>query len=88
MAHVFGDLLRQNFRCGRMPTSRANAVRARGPQCKAVSGILGIGEHIGGGLVDGHRTGVGGGVGLLLTDMKLQGLKFIFRHCYLLLLIY
>lgn len=21
MAHVFGDLLRQNFRCGRMPTS-------------------------------------------------------------------
>ncbi len=30
MAHVFGDLLRQNFRCGRMPNSRANAVRARG----------------------------------------------------------
>ena len=24
----------------------------------------------------GHRTGIGGGVGLLLTDMKLQGLKF------------
>ena len=22
MAHVFGDLLRQNFRCGRMPNSR------------------------------------------------------------------
>ena len=30
MAHVFGDLLRQKFRCGRMPNSRANAVRARG----------------------------------------------------------
>ena len=30
MAHVFGNLLRQNFRYGRMPTSRANAVRARG----------------------------------------------------------
>ena len=30
MAHVFGNLLRQNFRCGRMPNSRANAVRARG----------------------------------------------------------
>ena len=30
MAHVFGDLLRQNFRCGRMPISRAAAVRARG----------------------------------------------------------
>ena len=30
MAHVFGDLLRQNFRCGRMPNPRANAVRARG----------------------------------------------------------
>ena len=22
MAHVFGSLLRQNFRCGRMPNSR------------------------------------------------------------------
>lgn len=30
MAHVFGNLLRQNFRCGRMPNSRANAVWARG----------------------------------------------------------
>ncbi len=30
MAHVFGSLLRQNFRYGRMPISRAAAVRARG----------------------------------------------------------
>ena len=30
MAHDFGSLLRQNFRCGRMPNSRAVAVRARG----------------------------------------------------------
>ena len=30
MAHVFGDLLRQNFRCVRMPNSLTNAVRARG----------------------------------------------------------
>lgn len=35
MAHVFGDLLRQNFRCGRMPNSRANAVRAREMLCTA-----------------------------------------------------
>ena len=57
-------------------------------QTEAVCGVLAVAEHIGRGLVDGHRTGIGGGVGLLLTDMKLQGLKFIFRHCYLPLLIY
>ena len=26
MAHVFGSLLRQNFRCGRMPNSRVENV--------------------------------------------------------------
>ena len=57
-------------------------------QTKAVCGVLAVAEHIRRGLVDGHRTGIGGGVGLLLTDMKLQGLKFIFRHCYLPLFIY
>ena len=57
-------------------------------QTEAVCGVLAVAEHIGRGLVDGHRTGIGGGVGLLLTDMKLQGLKFIFRHCYLPLFIY
>lgn len=35
MAHVFGDLLRQNFRCGRMPNSRANAVRRGAMLCTA-----------------------------------------------------
>ena len=56
-----------------------------------ISGLrraLAVAEHIRRGLVDGHRTGIGGGVGLLLTDMKLQGLKFIFRHCYLPFFIY
>ena len=57
-------------------------------QTKAVCGVLAVAEYIRRGLVDGHRTGIGGGVGLLLTDMKLQGLKFIFRHCYLPLFIY
>jgi hypothetical protein len=57
-------------------------------QTETVGGVLAVAEHIGRGLVDGHRTGIGGGVGLLLTDMKLQGLKFIFRHCYLPLSIY
>ena len=51
---------------------------ALGPQGKAVSGILGIGEHIGGGLVDGHRTGIGDGIGLLLADVQLKGLKMQF----------
>ena len=53
---------------------------ALGPQGKAVSGILGIGEHIGGGLVDGHRTGIGDGIGLLLANVQLKGLEFIVRH--------
>ena len=51
---------------------------ALGPQGKAVSGILGIGEHIGSGLVDGHRTGIGDGIGLLLADVQLKGLKMQF----------
>ena len=51
---------------------------ALGLQGKAVSGILGIGEHIGSGLVDGHRTGIGDGIGLLLADVQLKGLKMQF----------
>lgn len=51
---------------------------ALGPQGKAVSGILGIGEHIGGSLVDGHRTGIGDRIGLLLADVQLKGLKMQF----------
>ena len=43
-------------------------------------GMGGIAEHIAGGLVDGDRTGIGGGVGLLLACVKLQGLKSIAAH--------
>ena len=39
-------------------------------------------EDIGGGLVDGHRPGIGGGVRLLLANMELQGLKFIAHGKY------
>lgn len=39
-------------------------------------------EDIGGGLVDGHRPGIGGGVGLFLTHIELQGLKFIAHGKY------
>ena len=42
----------------------------------------GVIEHIGSSLIDGHRAGAGGGVGLLLANMKLKGFKmqFMFRH--------
>ena len=41
---------------------------------------LAVAEHIGSGLVDGHGAGIGCGIGLLLANVKLQGLKFIVRH--------
>ena len=31
-------------------------------------------------LVDRHSTGIGSGIGLLLANVKLQGLKFIVKH--------
>ena len=34
-------------------------------------------EHVGGGLIDGDRPGAGGGIGLLLTHVELEGLKVI-----------
>ena len=40
----------------------------------------GVMEHIRGGLIDGDGAGVGGGVGLLLTDVELQGLELILTH--------
>ena len=40
----------------------------------------GVAEHIGRGLINGDGTGIGSGVGLFLTDVKLQGLKFIVTH--------
>ena len=47
-------------------------------QAKAVCGVLGVMENVGSGLVDGHRTGIGDGIGLLLADMQLKGLKVQF----------
>ena len=49
-------------------------------QTEAVSGVLAVAEDVGGGLVDGDGAGIGGGVGLLLTNMELQSLKLIIRH--------
>ena len=46
-------------------------------QTKPGGGVGGVAEDIAGGLVDGHRPGVGGGVGLLLPHMELQCLKLI-----------
>ena len=53
---------------------------ARIGQTETVSGVLAVAEHIGSGLVDGHGAGIGCGIGLLLANVKLQGLKFIVRH--------
>ena len=47
-------------------------------QSKAIGSVLRVGENIGSGLVNGNSAGVGGGVGLLLADMKLQGFKMQF----------
>ena len=46
-------------------------------QAKTVGSVLRVAEHIGCGLVDRHRTGIGYGVGLLLSYMKLEGLETI-----------
>ena len=47
-------------------------------EAKTVCGVLGVMENIGSGLVDGHRTGIGDGIGLLLADVQLKGLKMQF----------
>ena len=47
-------------------------------KAEAVGCVLTVAEHIAGGLVDGHRTCIGCGVGLLLAYMKLQSLKVEF----------
>ena len=57
-------------------------------QTKAVCCVLAVAEHIGSGLVNGHCTGIGCGIGLLLANVKLQGLKFIVRHSILPLYLY
>ena len=43
---------------------------------EAVGGLLAVFEYIRSGQIHRHRTGVGGGVGLFLTDMELFGLEF------------
>ena len=48
---------------------------ARVAQTKAVGGMLAVVEYKAGGGVYRHRAGVGGGVGLLLADVQLTGLK-------------
>ena len=47
-------------------------------QVEAVSGVLGVMEHVGSGLVNRHGAGIGDGVSLLLANMQLQGLKMVF----------
>ncbi len=49
-------------------------------QAEAVRRLPAVGKHIGGGGVDGHGPGVGGGVGLFLPHMELEGFEFIVRH--------
>ena len=46
-------------------------------QAKAGSRVAGIPEHIGGCLIDGNRTGIGGRIRPLLTDMELKRFEFI-----------
>ena len=47
-------------------------------QVEAVSGVLGVMEHVGSGLVNRHGAGIGDGVSLLLANVQLQGLKMVF----------
>ena len=42
-----------------------------------MSGIL---KHIRSGCINRYCTGIGGGIGIFLTYMKLEGFKFIIRH--------
>ena len=49
-------------------------------QAEAGGGMGGVAEYVRSGLVNGHRAGVGGGVRLLLSHVKLQGFKFILTH--------
>ena len=53
---------------------------ARVRQAEAGRSLRAVAEHIGCRLVDGHGAGIGCGIGLLLANVKLQGLKFIVRH--------
>ncbi len=46
-------------------------------KAEAGGGMRGVLEYIGGGLIDRNSSGVGSGVGVLLTRVKLNGLEFI-----------
>ena len=48
-------------------------------QAEAVGSVLRVVEHIARGLVDRHRTGIGGRVGLLLSDVELERLEVKFE---------
>ena len=56
------------------------------PKAEPVCRVLGAVENVGGGLIDGDRSGIGGRIGLLLSYMQLQGFKFkgMFAHINLL----
>ena len=53
---------------------------ARILQTEAGGGVGGVFEHVGGGLVNGHGPGIGGGIGLFLAYVKLQSFKMIIAH--------
>ena len=54
-------------------------------QAKACGSVLAVMEYVRGRLVDGNGAGVGGGVGVFLSYMKLEGLEVEFCHIDLLL---
>ena len=57
---------------------RQSAVDVTGvTQSETVGSVLTIVKHVTCGLVDGHCTGIGCGVGLFLSYMKLQSLEMI-----------
>ena len=49
-------------------------------QTEPGGGVGGVLKDVGSGLVNGHGPGIGGGIGLFLTDVELQSFKFIVRH--------
>ena len=49
-------------------------------EAEAGGSVGAVMEDVGGGGVDRHRAGVGGGIGRFLPDVQLEGLKFICRH--------
>ena len=55
-------------------------------QSEAVSGMLTVMKYIGCGLIDGNGTGIGGGIGLFLSYVKLQCFKSIVAHVFFSLL--